>query len=70
MIAVDDFQHKIQVGRFVCHRQRAHGFSPHFHLGNFLRIEVADERVGIDERSAGNDDGTANEEYLQFPDSF
>ena len=70
VIAVDDFQHKIQVGRLICHRQRAHGFSPHFHLGNFLRIEVADERVGIDERSAGNDDGTANEEYLQFPDSF
>ena len=43
VVAVDDFQHQIDVGVLVGAVKRTHSLRPHLHLVMLLRSEVADE---------------------------
>ena len=70
VVAVDDFEHEVEVGGFVGRHQRAHRLGPDLHFSHFFGFEVVDETMRDEQRSGSNDHRCPNKGKLDAPDAI
>ena len=61
VVVVDHTQHEVQISGFIGRSKRAHGLSPHAHLGLLFVLQVGDQTVRDPQRGHHNEHGAGHQ---------